>query len=410
MHPLAGQVQLLSVDKDNQLQETLRLKKVHAAYDNAKQKLQVLSVKYGQMGERLQVAESNAAHLREELEIMMMHIEKDFGISESMAQKTSSTSTSGRKHHAEIGGSSKAGAPTVSLSQSVAHNGALPVKAVRIAGSQVVSSLTELQAVQKRLDDENRKICELCATSALLRINRQHTCSQCATAEISGDTDIGSFLGKVAASRHPPGSTEEGADTGPMEERGPSTLQLRLAGTAAVTSGGAVVDGLFGIPAFPASPRAAGGGGLGGADGGAAGKAEEGGQGVVVALGLEAAAQQGVQGWSEIAPRSREDVGGGGGEGEDRLRRGARGSELMEVDRGDGGEKTFSRGAEGAVGAWFNAGRRRRYLLGVCWPTRAEEAGGRVCGSCAASLGADVVALGSRVSCSPYRPAEGERR
>ena len=53
---VTGQVQLLSTDNGNQLKETLRLKQVHAAYDQAKQKLQVLSIQYGQMGERLQQA------------------------------------------------------------------------------------------------------------------------------------------------------------------------------------------------------------------------------------------------------------------------------------------------------------------------------------------------------------------
>jgi hypothetical protein len=49
-----------------------------------------------------------------------------------------------------------------------------------------------VQQLNLELEDENRRICELCAKSAMLRANRAHTCGICVRShgEVEGDTDL----------------------------------------------------------------------------------------------------------------------------------------------------------------------------------------------------------------------------
>mmetsp|Transcript_29320 Transcript_29320/g.69623 ORF Transcript_29320/g.69623 Transcript_29320/m.69623 type:complete len:531 (+) Transcript_29320:152-1744(+) len=486
---VGGRVDLLSVDKSDAGKEAAKLRVVHTAYDKAKQRLQQLSVQYGRMGERLEEAESNAAALREELEERMGKIEHDFGLAHPPQMPSAETVTLAAIPKAEQQ-SHRVAEPSAPRSPLPTQSDGAPVRSVRAAGTQFVASLTQLQEVQKQLEDENKKICELCGSSSLLRINRRHTCARCATSEASGgDTDIESFLENAAASRQ----QSEGSDTGGSEDaesnkeeaRRIPTIKLasREMGVRKTPSATTIIDSLFGAqpngaasapqnamaterstkedeewnsrpimqfpPYAPAAHRSQAEQ-MPREDGPAKRtseeewntrpitqfppyapaahrsqtkekmpRAEEGGEGghsLLAALGLFGAGGGGSRDQSVRAPRSRSVLGGAPSSRSDlygvprALRNDARNSELMEVDRGDAGEKIGSRGAEGAIGAWYNAGREQRFLLGVCWPTRAEEASVSLCGTCAKSLGRDVTSLGSAVSCSPYHPAEGKGR
>jgi predicted RNase H-like nuclease (RuvC/YqgF family) len=59
-------------------------------------------------------------------------------------------------------------------------------------GSAQSQKEARVQQLNLELEDENRRICELCAKSAMLRANRAHTCGICVQSpgEVEGDTDL----------------------------------------------------------------------------------------------------------------------------------------------------------------------------------------------------------------------------
>jgi hypothetical protein len=228
---------LLSATQRRELSDATALQRIHSSYDRAKLRLQRLSTEYTGLGARLQASESRVGQLRTELEDKMREIRRD--IHRGSLQLAGGHDWRQGLHHGagRTGGKgftmelaelpqSRHGRDATRLAHEVrelenkvrrldakevqqateldrmrrgmpaaaeqgAWQGTFPSK--RAMGTEQLGSLASLQSVNLQLEAENRRICELCAQSAMLRLNRQQTCSICAhyaPGEVQGDTDL----------------------------------------------------------------------------------------------------------------------------------------------------------------------------------------------------------------------------
>ena len=226
---------LLSAGQRDELREARSLRRVHASYDRAKLRLERMSTEYTDLGVRLQAAQTRASSLRTELENKMREIRQQFhprnqvelrhhsaqGFTMSLAEAPPREERAARLEH-EVAvlkatvrhmGRREAEQATElqQLRQQEPAAGAweegadvrrfprrpiLGFRAERLVSREKLAALAHLQSINIQLDAENRRICELCAQSALLRANRQRTCGICAQhapGEVRGDTDVEPF-------------------------------------------------------------------------------------------------------------------------------------------------------------------------------------------------------------------------
>ena len=229
-------VLLSAAQQRTALREAKSLRRIHSSYDRAKGRLERLSAEYTNLSVKLQAAESRAGSLRTELESKMREIRGEFHHHTSATLEGESNTRGLTMQLAAApprreSGTSRLANQVRELKQEVRHldlkeakqaielhqmqkapealgdddddddadiarfprRPMLAFKAERTLSQQKLASLAQLQSVKVQLEAENRRICELCASSAILRANRQHTCSMCsqyAPGEIVGDTDL----------------------------------------------------------------------------------------------------------------------------------------------------------------------------------------------------------------------------
>jgi len=218
---------LLSATQRRELSDATALQRIHSSYDRAKVRLQRLSTEYTGLGARLQASESRVGQLRTELEDKMREIRRD--IHRGSLQLAGGHHTDGKGFTMELAElpPSRHGREATRLAKQVRElesevrrldakevqqtteldrmRRGMPVAAEegtwqgtfaakRAMGTEQLGSLARLQSVNLQLEAENRRICELCAQSAMLRLNRQQTCSICAhyaPVEVQGlNTDL----------------------------------------------------------------------------------------------------------------------------------------------------------------------------------------------------------------------------
>mmetsp|Transcript_1119 Transcript_1119/g.1858 ORF Transcript_1119/g.1858 Transcript_1119/m.1858 type:complete len:364 (+) Transcript_1119:3-1094(+) len=269
-------------------------------------------------------------------------------------------------------------------------------RATRAMGSEGLSALQRLKQVTQEIEDENIKICELCGSSALLRINRQEICESCSGHNLKGDIDIAPLVTAAHTSRSSAsgqdkdteaveksdwdGGDEEGSEQASVEgdkvnsEVAKASMVSFLNSWDSQGGGSGLLSGSEGRR--PYEPVRAGEKLLD-----SLGFNEPGGIGAVGRKHYDVYKQQGASGRASV-------------------------SGLMQVDRGDSAQHIGINGYKGSLGAYMHAG-RDKFLLGLCWPSQNElaymtERG--VCNLCKNKLGADVMSLGSAVSCEPYKP------
>ena len=232
---------LLSARQRRELRDATALKRIHASYDRAKGRLERMSTEYTGLGAKLQASESRVGQLRTELEDKMREIRGDIrrggvkladssrnnrargmgGFTTELAEAPPARRDSAGLEHEvrelksevrrldakeaaqatalrEMRRGSLAAADAASGGGDArrtrsAQRPVLALAAKRVMGTEKLASLARLQSVNLQLEAENRRICKLCAKSAMLRINRQQTCGICAQyapGEVRGDTDL----------------------------------------------------------------------------------------------------------------------------------------------------------------------------------------------------------------------------
>jgi hypothetical protein len=232
----AGADVLLSAGQRDELREARSLRRVHASYDRAKLRLERMSTEYTDLGVKLQAAQTRASSLRTELESKMREIRQQFHprnqaeLRHHPAQGfTMSLAEAPPREEREREPAARLEHEVAVLKATVRHMGRreaeqatelrqlreqepaagaweegadvrrfpkrpiLGFRAERLVSREKLAALAHLQSVNIQLDAENRRICELCAQSALLRANRQRTCGICAQhapGEVRGDTDV----------------------------------------------------------------------------------------------------------------------------------------------------------------------------------------------------------------------------
>jgi hypothetical protein len=214
---------LLSATQRRELSDATALQRIHSSYDRAKVRLQRLSTEYTGLGARLQASESRVGQLRTELEDKMREIQRD--IHRGSLQLAGGHHTGGKGFTMELAEvpPSRHGREATRLAQQVrelesevrrldakevqqateldrmrrgmpaaAEEGAWQgtFAAKRAMGTEQLGSLARLKSINLQLEAENRRICELCAQSAMLRLNRQQTCSICAHYAPLEDTEL----------------------------------------------------------------------------------------------------------------------------------------------------------------------------------------------------------------------------
>lgn len=216
----AGRDVLLSAAQQSEFKDATALKRIHSSYDRAKGRLARMSTAYTDLGVKLQAAETRAGSLRTELESKMREIRGEFhrgegvglakehrsntnGVLMSLAEEEhprKERTTNLEREVAELRDTvtsmdAKEAMQATELQQlrhevpDVAEGDAAdvmqfprrPMVAFRAdtLRREKLASLSQLHDVNLQLKAENRHICELCAQSAVLRGNRQKTCSIC---------------------------------------------------------------------------------------------------------------------------------------------------------------------------------------------------------------------------------------
>ena len=223
----------MSAEQRRDYRQALTLKRIHSAYDRAKSRLARMSTEYTDLGVKLQAAETRASSLRSELESEMRKIRGEMDAGQRGTElsgghaKAFTMSLSELPLRSERGATRlarevrdlkselgrvqakenrqaaeleqmRSGIPAASFGTdgNIAQGWSRPslsLHAERFMSEEKLAKLARLDSVDVRLEAENRKICELCAQSALLRASRQQTCSICsqhAPGEVEGDTDL----------------------------------------------------------------------------------------------------------------------------------------------------------------------------------------------------------------------------
>lgn len=233
-----GRDVLLSAGQQREFRDATALKRIHSSYDRAKGRLARMSTEYTDLGVKLQAAESRAGSLRTELESKMREIRGEFhrgdgaklaeqqrsnqGVLMSLATVSSRRERTATKLEHEVAElretvrrvDTKEATQATELQQlrhavpAVASTAdedettdivrfprrpLVAFRAERTLSKEKLASLGQLNDVNLQLEAENRRICELCAKSAVLRANRQATCIMCsqhAHGVLQGDTGL----------------------------------------------------------------------------------------------------------------------------------------------------------------------------------------------------------------------------
>jgi hypothetical protein len=387
---------LLSAEQRGELREARELRRVHASYDRAKARLEQMSTQYTNLGVKLEAAQTRASALRTELETKMRDIRRQFhgaqlqdrasapGLIMSLAEDPAREQREGRQPAAGLEREVEELKATVrrmghrEVEQATElrqmrqdfparEEGAdvkrfprrplLGFRAERVLSREKLAALSRLQSVNLQLDAENRRICELCAQSALLRANRQRTCGICsrhAPGEVQGDTDV------------PPGREQRAGESSLVGE----AMSLFMPVMADAPSPQAPARGGFGWP----GPRETSRGSTWMGD-------------IVARAAAISAARNGGTGTGSSTP-----VLDGTSD--------APAEQLVQIDDAD----HMGTGAmDGTLMTAYVTEGGKRYVVGKCAPSADElkfSASETICDTCKSMLGSDVEALGRQVQCT----------
>jgi len=231
----------------------------------------------------------------------------------------------------------------------------LGFRAERVLSREKLAALSRLQSVNVQLDAENRRICELCAQSALLRANRQRTCGICSRhspGEVQGDTDV------------PPGREQRAGEGSLVGE----AMSLFMPSMADALSPQAPAQGRSDWP----RPREASRGWVGD---------------VVARAAAISAARNGGTGAGSTTP-------GPDGPSD------APAEQLVQIDDA---HHMGTASMDGTLMTAYITEGGKQYVVGKCAPSADElrfSASESICDTCKSMLGSDVEALGHQVQCT----------